>query len=153
LELELKGEILGFDFNHNEIFNSSAEHAEARLLRRLFSQPDHLFPTGHFTFLRNPSSGPFEELKDIAKDLVEGIALEFSKHKSHYSNSLKDITIYTSLESCAQCSGMMALGAVKRVVYLQQDAGQNAIGNILYNLNLGSSYYAPEPIPACAIDL
>ena len=31
------GRIVDFDFNHNELFNSSAEHAEARLLRRLFA--------------------------------------------------------------------------------------------------------------------
>jgi hypothetical protein len=31
------GEIIDFDFNHNEVFDSSVEHAESRLLRRIFS--------------------------------------------------------------------------------------------------------------------
>ncbi len=147
------GEILGFDFNHNEIFNSSVEHAEARLLRRLFSRPDYLFPTAYFTFPRGSGSGLFTAIIDAAKDAFENIAAKVEEQKSHYSNALKNVTIYTSLESCAQCSGMMALGAVKRVFYLQPDSGQNAVGNILYNLNLGSSCDAPEPVPACAIDL
>src|ERR1700691_2836503 len=48
-----KGEILDFDFNHNAIFRSSTEHAESRMVRRLFSltdlvddwKPDHTVPT------------------------------------------------------------------------------------------------------------
>ena len=34
------GEIIDFDFNHNEFFRSSAEHAESRMVRRLFSLTD-----------------------------------------------------------------------------------------------------------------
>ncbi len=37
IAVDENGSILDFDFNHNELFNSSAEHAEARLVRRLFS--------------------------------------------------------------------------------------------------------------------
>src|SRR4051812_28800496 len=37
LAVDADGNVIDFDFNHNEIFNSSAEHAEARLIRRLFS--------------------------------------------------------------------------------------------------------------------
>ena len=48
--------------------------------------------------------------------------------------ALKGVTIYTSLESCAQCSGVMSLGRVKQVVYLQNDPGAYRIGNIMYNL-------------------
>src|SRR5215216_3468107 len=32
-----RGQIIDFDFNHNEIFSSSVEHAESRLVRRVFS--------------------------------------------------------------------------------------------------------------------
>ena len=31
------GDIIDFEFNHNEIFNSSTEHAESRLVRRIFN--------------------------------------------------------------------------------------------------------------------
>src|SRR6476620_1363943 len=34
------GEIIDFDFNHNDFFRSSAEHAESRMVRRLFSLTD-----------------------------------------------------------------------------------------------------------------
>jgi tRNA(Arg) A34 adenosine deaminase TadA len=153
LAVNSRGEVLGFDFNHNEIFNSSVEHAEARLMRRLLSRPDYLFPTGHYSFSRSNATGVYAGIADAAKDFFESVVARVEAEKSHYPNALKDITIYTSLESCAQCSGMMALGAVKRVVYIQPDAGQNAIGNILFNLNMGSSYAAPKPIPACAFDL
>jgi hypothetical protein len=84
-----------------------------------------------------------------------------------YTTTLSGVTIYTSLESCAQCSGIMTLGNVKSVVYLQSDPGQYRIGNILYNLsnpisishpgriasvgsiaNAPTKYGAPEPINA-----
>jgi len=48
--------------------------------------------------------------------------------------SLKGVTLYTSLESCAQCSGVMSLSRVKQVVYLQSDPTAYVIGNIMYNL-------------------
>jgi tRNA(Arg) A34 adenosine deaminase TadA len=35
--------------------------------------------------------------------------------------SLHDVTLYTSLESCAQCSGVMSLAGVKQIIYLQND--------------------------------
>jgi hypothetical protein len=34
------GEIIDFDFNHNNFFRSTAEHAESRMVRRLFSLTD-----------------------------------------------------------------------------------------------------------------
>ena len=48
--------------------------------------------------------------------------------------SLNDVTLYTSLESCAQCSGVMSLAGVKQIVYLQNDFTAYKIGNIMYNL-------------------
>ena len=49
--------------------------------------------------------------------------------------SLQNVTLYTSLESCAQCSGVMSLGGVKQVVYLQNDFTAYMIGNIMFNLS------------------
>jgi tRNA(Arg) A34 adenosine deaminase TadA len=123
------GRIIDFEFNHNDLFRSSAEHAEARMVRRLFGLaniPDH-WQTG-------------EPLP-----------------KKSRAFSLKDVTLYTSLESCAQCSGVMSLGRVKQVVYLQNDPGAYMIGDIMYNLagkeDGDGSSLAAIPIPASAVGL
>jgi tRNA(Arg) A34 adenosine deaminase TadA len=66
-----------------------------------------------------------------------------------YSSILAGHTVYTSLESCSQCSGIMDLANVKQVVYAQVDYGQGHIGNILYNMHKNEgSYGAPIPIRA-----
>jgi tRNA(Arg) A34 adenosine deaminase TadA len=106
LAVDGKGEVMDFDFNHNNFFRSTAEHAESRLVRRLFS------------------------LSDLIDDWKTGNRIP-GKSRAF---TLKDVTIYTSLESCAQCSGVMSLGRVKQVVYLQNDPGAYRIGNIMYNL-------------------
>jgi tRNA(Arg) A34 adenosine deaminase TadA len=97
------GEVIDFDFNHNQIFGSSAEHAEARLIRRIFSLTQ--LYDGWAT--RGPDDTP---------------------RTKGYSTVLGNVTVYTSLESCAQCSGVMALGQVGQVVYLQRDPGTYHIG-------------------------
>ena len=118
-----RGNVLDFDFNHNEILSSSVEHAESRLIRRVFS---------------------LTQLYEFAVSAVSSTAVPIP-----YGNLLNDVTIYTSLESCSQCSGIMALGSVKEVVFLQRDPGQNSIGNILRNLSPdGGRYQPPLPIPA-----
>ena len=118
------GEVIDFDFNHNEILQSSVEHAEARLVRRVFG----------------------------LTQLFDGWAMSDVLHPAppvNYTNVLSDVTIYTSLESCSQCSGIMALGSVKEVVFLHRDPGQNSIGNILRQLSpVGATFQAPLPIPA-----
>jgi tRNA(Arg) A34 adenosine deaminase TadA len=106
LAVDGKGEIIDFDFNHNNFFRSSAEHAEARMTRRIFS------------------------LANLMDDWKGGRRIPGKTP----AFALKDVTIYTSLESCAQCSGVMSLGRVKQVVYLQNDPGAYRIGNIMYNL-------------------
>jgi tRNA(Arg) A34 adenosine deaminase TadA len=116
------GEVIDFDFNHNDIFSSSVEHAESRLVRRVFS----LAQVYDDWQMRRPGGIPKSQ---------------------DYLNILSNVTIYTSLESCAQCSGIMALGSVNSVVYLQQDPGQYAIGNILRNLTT-PDLRAPLPISA-----
>jgi tRNA(Arg) A34 adenosine deaminase TadA len=132
LAVDGKGEVMDFDFNHNDVFRSSAEHAESRLVRRIFSLAD---------------------LIDAWKPgkPIRGKSPAFT---------LKDVTIYTSLESCAQCSGVMSLGRVKQVVYLQNDPGAYRIGNIMYNLagredpkKGDGSALAAIPIPASDIGL
>lgn len=106
------GEVIDFDFNHNEILSSSAEHAESRLVRRVFS-----FAQLYSDWETKDPPKPAEPVRT-----------------SDYSNTLSNVTIYTSLESCSQCAGIMALGKVREVVYLHRDTGMYLIGNILYNL-------------------
>ena len=128
LAVDAKGEIIDFEFNHNDFFRSSAEHAESRMVRRLFS------------------------LADIFDNWKTGQAIP-GKSRAF---SLTDVTLYTSLESCAQCSGVMSLGRVKQVIFLQRDFTTYVIGNIMYNLagrDGDNLPLAPLPIPASAVDL
>jgi len=129
LAVDRDGYIIDFDFYHNEIFNSSIEHAEARLLHRLFSL-DQIYESWNIGGDTNGSSNSYGKL-------------------------LEGVTLYTSLESCAQCSGIMTLGNVNEVVYLQEDPGQYKIGNILYRLteskDRDKKALAPRPISAMKI--
>jgi tRNA(Arg) A34 adenosine deaminase TadA len=127
IAVDAQGEVIDFDFNHNDIFSSSVEHAESRLVRRIFS-------------LAQLNNGW------ATKGFMAPVA------PTPYSNILSDVTVYTSLESCSQCSGIMALGAVKEVVFLQRDPGQSSIGNILRQLSPEKSgFKAPLPIPGDTI--
>src|SRR5262245_37520471 len=129
LAVDGNGEVIDFDFNHNDFFRSSAEHAESRMVRRLFS------------------------LTDIIDSWKTGARIP---NRSR-AFSLKDVTLYTSLESCAQCSGVMSLARVHQIVYLQRDPGTYVIGNIMYNLagldDSDNSPMAPIPVPASAIGI
>lgn len=142
IAVDENGELVDFDFNHNELFNSSAEHAESRLVRRVFSL--------------NQIHDKWQLFGPLPLDRRE------------YGTTFYGLTIYTSLESCAQCSGVMTLANAKSVVYLQSDPGQYRVGNMLYNLTRKmdsgaqlagahavrpktvSKYGAPEPIDASA---
>lgn len=65
--------------------------------------------------------------------------------------SLKDHTVYTTLEPCAQCSGMMVLTNIKRTVYGQTDPG---FGKAIERLALDSKKWNPagyEPYPRAVI--
>jgi tRNA(Arg) A34 adenosine deaminase TadA len=121
------GEIIDFEFNHNDFFRSTAEHAESRMVRRLFS------------------------LADVRDGWKTGTPLPDRSR----AFSLNDVTLYTSLESCAQCSGVMSLGGVKQIIYLQNDFTAYMIGNIMYNLanRVGKLPGAPVPIAASEIGL
>jgi tRNA(Arg) A34 adenosine deaminase TadA len=104
-----KGEIVDFDFNHNEVLRSSIEHAEARLMRRLFNLANI-----HVTW----------NLASSTPDPNAGV----------YTSLLANTTVYTTAEPCAQCIGIMALARVKEVVYIQADDGTMRVANALYNL-------------------
>jgi tRNA(Arg) A34 adenosine deaminase TadA len=128
LAVDGDGRIIDFDFNHNKIFNSSIEHAEARLIRRVYGLTqihDSWNTTPDF-----PQPSP----------------------KDDYS-TFENVTVYTSLESCSQCAGIMALGRVKEIIYLQSDPGMYLIGNILRNLTLDTKLQAPLPVAASEVDL
>jgi tRNA(Arg) A34 adenosine deaminase TadA len=128
LAVDGNGEIIDFDFNHNNVFRSTVEHAESRLIRRLFS------------------------LTNISDSWNTGDRLP-GKSRGF---SLNSVTLYTSLESCAQCSGIMSLGQVKEVIYLQRDPTTYVVGNFMFNLAGKDSQnrpLSPIPVPASAIDL
>src|SRR4051794_13881590 len=126
LAVDADGRIIDFDFNHNQVFDSTVEHAESRLVRRVFAlnqvydpwfaleeegegaakpqtralrpgQRRNLFATAASTREAGPEAAP-------AADPAA---------PTQYATLLKDVTIYTSLESCAQCSGIMCLGSVE----------------------------------------
>jgi tRNA(Arg) A34 adenosine deaminase TadA len=103
------GEIMDFDFNHNDFFRSTSEHAESRMVRRLFS------------------------LTDIFDSWRTGQRTDDDRRRSRGA-MLNEVTLYTSLESCAQCSGVMSLAGVKQIIYLQSDFSAYMVGNIMYNL-------------------
>lgn len=142
IAVDENGEIIDFDFNHNDLYNSSAEHAESRLVRRIFSL-----------------NQAYDHWQVLAESKIKDVS---------YGNVMNGVTIYTSLESCAQCSGVMTLGSCLRVVYLQSDPGQYLVGNLLYNLSRPhdqvhlmakalrpvprSKYWAPESVGAELFD-
>jgi tRNA(Arg) A34 adenosine deaminase TadA len=109
IAVDAYGDIIDFEFNHNNIFNSTTEHAEARMIKRVISltQINDSWKTKLNTNLGN---------------------------KKDKKNTFEDVVIYTTLESCSQCAGIMALARVKEIVYLQTDPGMYLIGNILRNL-------------------
>jgi tRNA(Arg) A34 adenosine deaminase TadA len=121
IAVDATGHVMDFSFNHNKIFSSSTEHAEARLVRRLFQ---------------------LNAVQDswVVKTLPD-------KKKS----TLDQVTVYTSLESCAQCAGIMALANIKRVFYAQPDPGQYMVGHIMRALD--DSGRSPEHVPASLIGL
>lgn len=120
--VDQQGRLIDFDFNHNTLFNSSAQHAEARLVKRLYG----LASVGAAWGLTDPVSSN--------------------------GSTLQGFTVYTSLESCSQCSGIMALAGVENVVFMQQDPGQYLIGRILHNLT-PPGFQAPLPISGSDIAL
>jgi tRNA(Arg) A34 adenosine deaminase TadA len=102
------GRVVDFDFNHNEVLRSSIEHAEARLMRRMFNLTD-VQSTWNLSGPQDPNAGV-------------------------YTSLLANTTVYTTAEPCAQCIGIMALARAKEVIYVQPDDGTMRVANALYNL-------------------
>jgi tRNA(Arg) A34 adenosine deaminase TadA len=121
IAVDATGHVMDFSFNHNKIFSSSTEHAEARLIRRLFQ---------------------LNSVQDswVVKTLPD-----------KKTSTLDQVTVYTSLESCAQCAGIMALARVKQVFYAQPDPGQYMIGHLMRALDDGKT--PTEHVPGYAIGL
>ncbi|HWB05107.1 MAG TPA: deaminase [Verrucomicrobiales bacterium] len=119
--VDRRGFIIDFEFNHNKLLNSSAEHAEARLVRRIYG----LTQISDSWDVNSPTQPPADDY-----------------------NTFEEVTLYTTLESCSQCSGIMALARLREVVFLQTDPGMYMIGNILRNLTENTGLEAPRPVPA-----
>lgn len=125
------GYVLDFDFNHNDLFSSSAEHAEARLVRRLYS---------------------LAQINDAWGVLPGALPKQGDSPTDVRRVTLNGVTVYASLESCAQCAGVMALAQIQQVVYLQTDPQYFFIGRILRNLTSDRGR-APLPISGGEIAL
>ncbi|HEX6367453.1 MAG TPA: hypothetical protein VF006_00890 [Longimicrobium sp.] len=93
--VDAEGFVVDLEFNHNSLFNSSAEHAESRLIRRVY---------------------------DLAQ-VNDSWALNREPRPRDDYTMFEDMTVYTSLESCSQCTGVMALARVWQIIYLQPDHG------------------------------
>lgn len=104
IAVDATGRVRDLDFNHNALYDSSIQHAEARLLRRLF---------------------------DL--DALDGLGADGDGGPRQ--TGLGGVTIFTSLESCAQCAGIMALARLPKVFYLQPDPGQYLIAQLLHHLS------------------
>jgi hypothetical protein len=96
--------VIDYDFNHNNVFDSSAEHAESRLVRRLFALNQIYAPWSVASDGASPAKATAR-----ARQRHSLFATAASPHaEAHakaivkgYSTLLSDVTIYTSLESCA----------------------------------------------------
>jgi tRNA(Arg) A34 adenosine deaminase TadA len=168
--IDARGNVIDYDFNHNEVFNSSVEHAESRLIRRVFSLAQIFDPWRQWragsggaratraTPAMEPSVAPRTFLLTTKPESTEAAGMRADSVRRGYGTLLADVTIYTSLESCAQCSGIMALANVREVVYLQYDQGQYLIGNLMYKATRrdgpasAKRLGAPRPVAAGEFD-
>lgn len=169
LAVDGEGRVIDFEFNHNDLFDSTVEHAESRLVRRLFAlnqiydpwlaldrdQSTPPAPEGTLRAKRNYSRRNLFATNISEQPLKPSEELEKEREVTPtspvpFASILKDVTIYTSLESCAQCSGIMCLGSVKDIVYLQWDQGQFLVGNMMWKATTEQKFgfTAPRPIRA-----
>lgn len=166
LAVDGEGRIIDFDFNHNAVFDSTVEHAESRLVRRVFAlnqiyDPWQAVEGADEGVGARHAARPRQRRRVFATavsdrpapartGLHDAATAENAPHTppQNYSTLLKDVTIYTSLESCAQCSGIMCLGSVKDIVYLQWDQGQFLVGNIMRRATTAQQmgFSAPRPV-------
>lgn len=120
--------IITYDFHHHDFARSLVEHAEARIVRRLFDLNIPLYD--------------WRNGKEI--------------YKSDRERLLQDITIFTSLQSCPQCTGAMMWGRVAKTIYLQTDPGVFALTNLMCRFagtDKDGGNKAPIPVYGSFIDL
>ncbi|MET9395359.1 hypothetical protein ABZY20_33925 [Streptomyces sp. NPDC006624] len=160
LAVDAEGRVIDYDFNHNDIFDSSVEHAESRLVRRVFAlnqvyDPWQLDEANARHGAGVPQRQERRMFATALTDRAESATPRgLERVSSGYATLLSDVTVYTSLESCAQCTGIMCLASVKEVVYLQPDDGQFLIGNIMRRATRAqsTSFTSPRPIAGDEID-
>lgn len=63
-----------------------------------------------------------------------------------YASLFDGCTLYTTLESCTQCAGVMHLAGVDTVVHGQTDQVQQAISDKVYQMHRDGPLPAPRPI-------
>ncbi|MFK0258881.1 hypothetical protein [Streptomyces sp. NPDC090445] len=154
LAVDAEGRVIDYEFNHNDLFDSSVEHAESRLVRRVFALNQIYDPWELDPRNERHKSGPPERQRRrmfataVTERAERATAREPEVVASGYATLLSDVTVYTSLESCAQCTGIMCLASVKEVIYLQPDDGQFLIGNIMRRATKAQSmgFTSPRPI-------
>jgi tRNA(Arg) A34 adenosine deaminase TadA len=115
------GEVITSAFNHNKVFASTAEHAEMRLLDECFRSP-----ALHF-------------------DRAECGCIQ--SEKLEIEDKMQQVTVYTSLEPCQQCSGRLLLASVPEVVYLQRDPDIMLQALMTYQKD-----FRTRPVPAVLFD-
>ena len=96
------GECILSSFNHNVLFDSTTQHAEARLIEQCFKTPSL-----HFT--RAEAMQQFTCAKSNGRPTAP-LQIE---------DKMKRLTVYTTLEPCQQCSGKMLLARVPLVVVVR----------------------------------
>ncbi|CAN7393287.1 hypothetical protein LJR098_003351 [Rhizobium sp. LjRoot98] len=73
--------------------------------------------------------------------------------RANYDDLLVGFKVYTTLESCTLCSGVMDLANIGEVVFAQEDPGQHGIGNLLYEWGRRQGAHgASRPIKADFFD-
>jgi tRNA(Arg) A34 adenosine deaminase TadA len=88
-----------------------------------------------------------------AIDVVNSNQYRGGDARSNYDDMLLGFKVYTTLESCTLCSGVMDLANIGQVVYAQEDPGQHGIGNLLHQLNSRQGAHgAPLPVRADLFD-
>lgn len=134
------GLIIEYAFNHNAEFTSTMEHAETRAIRRAMT---NFYSYKH---LQNKFITSSSILKDIETPIWWLDKQDENYKKTKMTNKLSTCSLYSSLESCAQCSGVMALARMDRVSYLIRDTGYFNIGNIIHNLLKDAALASPKPM-------
>ena len=117
------GHVIISAFNHNKIFGSTAEHAEMRLMDECFRSPALHFQRH---LVANDTSSSNFEVED----------------------KMSQVTIYTTLEPCQQCSGRLLIAGVPEVVYCQRDPDIALQALATYRKN-----FKTRPVPANLFDL